>query len=354
MSATQTKTLARLFLAVTSILFTIGLAEIGLRLFRPINYMRARSREESQTQMLLHQASSIPGLRYEMAPSKQIVWQGVPMKTNSYGMRGDEPRSPKSNSLVRIAALGDSYTFGLGVRADEAYPEILERLLNESPANDGHHFSVLNFGVIGYCTRDEALVLRYKALAWDPEVVIIGYVLNDPEIDPVEPNPAAFRKTRWWQYFHLFRMIARVEHNREIRQLGGGDYYKYLHAEAGQKWHSVVQAFSEIHDLTSTRRIPVLVVIFPIVYGKLWAETWADYPYLKIHKQVADLAIRNGFHVIDLYEVYRHYAPRDVIISPFDDHPAGLGHELAARAIAEKLLGQGSLFFTANRPAPGR
>jgi len=347
LSAVQPKKYARLFLAVTSILFTLGVAEIGLRLFRPINYMRPTAPQESQ--MLLHRRSRIPGLLYEMAPSKEIVWEGVPTKTNSYGMRGDEPISPKSNSLVRIAALGDSYTFGLGVRVEEAYPEMLEKLLNESLASQGRHFSVLNFGVLGYCTREEALVLRYKALAWDPDIVIIGYVLNDPETDPVQLTPAAFGKTHWWRYFHLFRMIARVEYNREVNRLGGGDYYKYLHAEAGEKWQSVVQAFSETRDLTSPRRIPVLVVIFPMVHGSLWAETWADYPYLEIHKQVADLAIQNGFQVVDLYEVYRHFALRDVIISPRDDHPTHLGYLLAARAIAEKLSAERSLLPEATK-----
>ena len=97
MSAAPTKTSARVLLGVTSILFTLLLVEIGLRLFRPINYMRPLARQESQ--LLLHQASSNPGLPYEMAPSREFVWQGVPVKTNSYGMRGDEPISAKSDSL---------------------------------------------------------------------------------------------------------------------------------------------------------------------------------------------------------------------------------------------------------------
>ncbi len=345
------KTPSRLFLSIASIVFTLILMEFGLRYFRPVNYLRPPTRPPWHK--LIHQPSSIPGLAYELAPNMEMVWHGVTVKTNSYGMRDHEPIRNKNDSLLRIVVLGDSYTFGWDAPAEETYPKVLEKRLNESTADRNQHFEVLNFGVSGYATWEEALVLKHKALAWDPEVVIIGYVLNDPETDVVDDLHAYFVKPRWWQYLNVFRLIARVKSNCDIKRIGDGDYTRYLHAQSRGKWMSVVGAFRDIKDIASRRAIKVLVVIFPKVQGKSWKGSWAGYPYKGIHKQVGDLAVKNGFQVIDLYEVYSHYEPRDVLLWP-DEHPNRLGHELAARAIEEKLMAERSFFFNARKQEPKR
>ena len=56
--------------------------------------------------------------------------------------------------------------------------------MNDSAVSNGRRFEVLNFGVVGYSTRDEAIALKQKTIPFHPQGVIIGYVLNDPETDP--------------------------------------------------------------------------------------------------------------------------------------------------------------------------
>ncbi|MBL7197998.1 MAG: hypothetical protein ISS47_07850, partial [Candidatus Omnitrophica bacterium] len=48
---------------------------------------------------------------------------------NSLGFRGKEFKKEKGNGVFRIIALGDSCTFGVGVKGT-TYPEILEEQLN--------------------------------------------------------------------------------------------------------------------------------------------------------------------------------------------------------------------------------
>ena len=138
--------------------------------------------------------------------------------------------------------------------------------------------------------------------------------------------------------------------------MGGGDYYFYLHAQDQRKWQSVVDAFRDIRDVTSPRSIKVLVVIFPEVTESFKGKPWSDYPYTKIHQQVSDLAVRNGFRVVDLLEAFSQYPSRDLTFAGTDDHPNVLGHEVAARAIEKELLADSSYFFDlkpeslANRP----
>lgn len=327
----------KLLSSAGAVVFSLVLLEMGLRLFRPINYGKPEVWQREFK--LMHEPSAIPGLAYDLAPNQELVFPpGVPVKTNSYGMRDRERTLQKSPGTVRIAAIGDSFTFGFGVPAKESFPSVLEGMLNESSRDAGGRYEVLNFGVSGYCSRDEALVVKYKALAWNPDVVVVAYVLNDPETDPMQPLHRAFDAPRWWRYSHLFRLIGRGVNNWNIRRLGGGDYYRYLHAEGQPKWQSVVQAFQDIREATSPGGIKVMVVIFPEVADKSWASSWARYPYPQIHKQVGDLAVKNGFEVLDLLDAYAGRVPRDLFLAGVDDHPNREGHRLAARAIYDKLL----------------
>jgi hypothetical protein len=68
---------------------------------------------------------------------------------------------------------------------------------------NGPTFEVLNMGVGGYSTADEALILEYKAMPLRPRLVLVQYFLNDPDTDPAQPLPAFFHETRWWQHSHL-------------------------------------------------------------------------------------------------------------------------------------------------------
>ena len=335
--------------AVVALVFTLVLLELGLRVAHFIHpwrewpgYVTWGSKPSSS---LLHQASSIPGLDYEMAPNREMVLGGIPIRTNQFGMRDDEAIDRNAESRCRIAVVGDSYTFGWRVGTDQAYPKVLEKRLRESPAGSQCHFQVLNFGVVGYSSYDEDLMLKYRVLNFQPHVVIIGYVLNDPEVDPVQLLHAYFVSPPWWQNSYVFRLIAQAKARWDVRRLGGGDYYVYLHAQGHRKWQSVIDAFGDIRDVTSRRNIKVVVVIFPMLTQPFTGKPWNYYPYTQLHHQVSDLAVHDGFRVVDLLDAFREHPSQDVVFGGGDDHPTALGHEVAARAIEKELLSESSFYF---------
>jgi lysophospholipase L1-like esterase len=243
-------------------------------------------------------------------------------------MRDDEPRSGNEDSLHRLIAIGDSFTFGFQVSAEETYPNVLERLLNER--GNGDQFDVLNLGVGGYSSRDEALALRHKGMRWNPRLVIVGYYLNDPEIDPIQPLHSHFQEPSWWQYSSLLRLVAEAKNRWDIRRWGDRDYFRYLHSPGHAKWQSVVEAFNDVAQVTQERGIPALVVIFPHTSEM----PWADYPYRDLHRQVANAGEEAGLDVVDLYDEFSRHPPRN-LMAPDDRHPSEFGHEVAAEAIYE-------------------
>jgi hypothetical protein len=103
------------------------------------------------------------------------------VNTNSAGLRGErEVALEKDPNRPRIAVVGDSFTFGDEVRDEDAYPHVLNELLPEA--------EVVNFGVHGYGHDQMLLLLREQALAYEPDVVVLGFVRDD-----MERNMLAFR-----------------------------------------------------------------------------------------------------------------------------------------------------------------
>jgi lysophospholipase L1-like esterase len=323
-------------LALMSCLVALIIAELVVRTRDPVPYMRPPTRlPDDAWREILHQRSDIPGLAYELAPNREKHEHGALIRTNSYGIRDDEPQA-EGNDLRRVVALGDSFTFGFGVSGDETWPNVLERLLNERSGDDP--FEVLNFGVGGYSTRDEVLTLRHKGMEWDPELVVIGYTLNDPEIDPIQPLHQYFRTPSWWQHSELLRLMAWRKFRWDKRRLGRRDYHRYLHAHP-RKWRSVVNGFAEISALAREKGIPALVVIFPETLVR-----WSPYLYEELHHRVAETAKLKGLHVLDLYDTFSAIPAGDLALSPDDHHPSPLAHELTAKAIDG---------WMAARPSPG-
>jgi len=362
MSANLGRGVARLLVSVAGVLVALVLAEAGLRIYHQIDQWRIRSQSEpvvsgfppiydfsgsDPRSAVIHQASSIPGLGYEMAPNRELrARNGILMKTNQFGMRDDEPSAQQTDSPCRIAVLGDSYTFGLGVQEEETYPKVLEKLLRQSPVAARCQFEVLNFGVVGYSAYDESLVLRYRVVDFNPRVIVIGYVLNDPEIDPtVQTLHRYYSERPWWRQFRIFTLPGDAKTNWDINRLGGGDYYVYLHAPKERKWQSVVDAFRDIRDVAAQHHSTVLVVIFPELTKRFKGKPWSDYPYAQIHQQVADLATGDGFRVVDLRAAFSRYPSQDVVLPGTDDHPSVRGHMVAAEAIEAELLGELGYFF---------
>jgi len=94
---------------------------------------------------------------------------------NDHGLR-DVPRSyQKPANTVRIAVLGNSWTEALQVPLDKTYCSLLERKLTGLPCFAGKQVEVLNFGVSGYSTAQEFLLLRQEVQKYHPDIVVVAF-----------------------------------------------------------------------------------------------------------------------------------------------------------------------------------
>lgn len=315
-----------------AIVATFALAEIGLRWLHPVQFRRplAVGAKTHAWSDLFHRASALPGLAYELSPSKAGEVKGIHVAVNALGLRGPEVTLAKPNGVTRIAVLGDSLTFGFGVEEPQTFTRLLEGLLAERPIDAQHTFQTLNFGVGGYSSSDEAIVLAHKAFDFEPDLVVVAYFLNDPETEPIQPLHQFFHRTEPWENSHVLRLIAQWRYEHDKMRLGGGDAYRAMHATNGDKWPSVLAAFDAMRDAAEARGVPILLVVLPTFNG---FEHFDAYPYRDLHAQVIAAAKARGFATFDTEPAFEASGLRPGECAVDLEHPNAAGHAIVARAL---------------------
>ena len=129
---------------------------------------------------------SDPVLGQRLAANYDGWFAGVPARTNSLGFRDTrEYTIPKPPGTFRIIVLGDSVTFGHGATYETSYPYLLEQRLRSW--NPQVKWEVWNLGVPGYNTAQELAYLNEVGERYQPDLVVVGFFLND--FTGFEPNP---------------------------------------------------------------------------------------------------------------------------------------------------------------------
>jgi hypothetical protein len=117
-----------------------------------------------------------PYLLYELTP-RYVSRDGL-THHNSYGFRGPEFPLEKPAGTYRIVCMGESSTYGTGIRADEAtYPARLGAHLRQ--ASPHRTIEVLNAGVGGYTSAESLLQFIFKVQPIEPDLVLYYYTHND-------------------------------------------------------------------------------------------------------------------------------------------------------------------------------
>lgn len=169
-----------------------------------------------------------PELGYRYAPNftGRINWwrrHPIRIRTNSVGLR-DRDYGVRGSDVARVLMIGDSQTFGM-VEERSSLPRLLERALNgdavggEDAAGDRRasdaqppRFEVINAGVMGYGTEQEAVLFRRLIPIYRPDIVVLTFFPNDVEDDAA----GALSHYRVWPDGYLHDLTKpRDEENRD-------------------------------------------------------------------------------------------------------------------------------------------
>jgi lysophospholipase L1-like esterase len=293
--------------------------------------------------------SDDPRLRFELRPGG-VARAEVEYRVNELGLRGPETTREKPPGVRRIALLGDSIAFGYWVADQHGFARQLEALFASAPG--AGRVEVLNFGVPGYNLEQEIETLRARALAFEPDLVVVLFCLNDLEgVFSYELGLVQERGERrrtllggareWlvgrsrlfsWIEYRLTELDARRHFVRAKNPLDGR-----LYAEAvGQQQKALQAQFAVLRSLLASRGIPGIVAIVPVL-----GERFERYPHRELHRAVVLAAEAESLAALDLLECFSSYEFRDLRVDVV--HPSPLGHRVAAHALRDALCARGWL-----------
>lgn len=331
--------IGRLVLCVISTAMAFLVAEIGLRVILKttqdkqsldrLDAISAKLTEEtirsSHPLAAIVRRSARPALIYELRPGLERDFGHRHVRINNAGMRDvREYLEAKGTNTFRIVGLGDSGMFGWDVEQEDPYLAVLGRSLNAR--GDGRTYEVLNFGVPGYNTQLELEMLKCRALAYGPDVVVVGWCDNDFNYPFFIPQKSQWsRKNISFLYYLIFNRqrfaeiaLNRIGDRRNFNEQNIPDHFK-----DGIDVGGVRQCFAELMELSRRHRFNVLV------FGPMQREAVQickeiGIPYYNTHERIAENRYPPEYKV--------HFM-----------HPSPAGHKVLAEHMEQELRSRGWL-----------
>lgn len=328
----------KLALATLSLLSALAFGEIALRL---LGYYGVRGADVEKLRLV-----DDPVVDYRRIPDLSWVSNNLRYDINSAGWRDREHAVAKPPGTYRMLSVGDSVTNGHGVDGGEIYTRQLESILNaDPPAQLDYEVILITLGALN--SAQEVHLAETEGLRYEPDLIVVGYVLNDPgegaslgrDRERAQERSFMARIKEGAQRSSLVHLAYRTGQRvmwgarraldeAEVAAYATDDYFARLH-RSPESWARVTGAFDRLERISTETEIPVLIVIFPVLHD------FESYAWAEVHVQVAEAAGARGFHVLDLLPTYRGHDPNDLQVVEGDHvHPNAFGHRLAAEAIS--------------------
>jgi lysophospholipase L1-like esterase len=285
-------------------------------------------------------------------PDPDLIWRLAPrargpFKTNELGLR-DTPY--KADADVKILVLGDSVSWGDGVVDVRAlYPQRLEqRLARRDPSRV---YEVINAGVPGYSTFQQARYLRLDGLALNPDLVILQFCLNDVVeryltvarfggdnvflgVDTRRAGSDLFafllRHSRAFERFYRFLQWR----SRTREEYAVGNLVREpLDSHLEEAWKRVIEEIEEIRQTTQEQHLPLLLMIAPYRF-QLDQPRQLRQPQDRLIAWAASHRIAHVDLLPGFAAAFRSDPSRSLFKDP--SHFSVAGHELAAALLVEQ------------------
>ncbi|TNF36264.1 MAG: SGNH/GDSL hydrolase family protein [Gammaproteobacteria bacterium] len=325
------------------------------------------------------QPSVFPKRIYEGVPFARGRAWGADVELNSLGLRDSEYPLDAAEGVKRIVVIGDSVTFGNYMQQQDVYVEVLERHFR----NRGQNVEVINMGLGGYDTLQEVATLEHIGLQFKPDLVIVGFCVNDigvasGNLDYVLQLKEYGKTSLYrWRIAQLVRVqIDRIRLGREMMDANKaerfaevyGDYsvdvtsdatLMALRAGLGQPngndsrfsfsnlYTSVLNlgrvryAMESLRQIADREDFPVLVMIVPFLKNEPENhETWQT-----IYRMIEHEVNRVGLAHYTPYPEFGEYG-FDRLTQRKNDfiHPNAEGHRLMAEGLYQQIMQEGWLF----------
>lgn len=351
--------LARLLLLAASLVVGLAAGEAFVRAAGVV----PPARPPAEVAIVHHYTD--PNGAVRMVPGWEGWLSGAPVSLNADGFRDRRhPRRPPAG-VRRWVALGDSYTMGDGVAAEETWPKRLEALMDRT--------EVVNCGISGTNTRNQVAALPSILGRFRPHGVLLAMNLNDLRSYPLtrfeeqvvagarfevlgdgrvrvvrEPStPEARWRSFLVRHSALVRLIKRLRVERS--EAGPGPLERGGRWLAGEGRSEAVAAARRGRDLAAAEGAELVALLLPALL-EVPHGSGAVYPWSEAHAELCAELEAAGVECLDLAPAFAGRDLDGLALRRHDRHYDADGHRLVAEELARRLSGRGG----GPPPAAGR
>lgn len=251
-------------------------------------------------------------------------------ETNVDGLRDATRPVETREGLTRIVILGDSVTYGHGVEASQAFPQVLERKLR----GEGRDVEVFNMGLPGWSTRQERIAYERIARKYRPDVVVLAVCLNDlAELQINLTKPPGL-------LLALFRRSAavRLAMGASRREIGAVEEL-FTAPDSPRVENAFRLFFDEVRALR--REVQKDGARFRLVLAPFRFQLEANAPAPAVQRRIGDFARAESLPITDLLNpMVGSPSPASLFLDY--DHFSVLGHEQVAGWLVAEGIDQGN------------
>ena len=274
-----------------------------------------------------------PDLSFVHAPNRSAFLMGVPVSINSEGLRDREFSLEKPPGVYRVMMLGDSTTFGWGVKQEDTAAKFLERKLNANLPAGYNRAEVINTGVGNYDTVQE--VTYYDTIGWKyhPDLVVLVFFINDPEPVPIEKKGLLIDRS----YLIAFatNRIDGVMRHTGVRP-DWKTYYASLYNDDRPGFQACKKALISLANSTRAHDAKLLVAMLP----ELHQINHDSYPFKAAHQKIKDVMAAENVPVLELIDGLKDHGPEETLwVTALDDHPNAKANNLISDQLEQWILG---------------
>ena len=239
---------------------------------------------------------------------------------NSHGYRDYDYSLKKSNDVFRVIVLGDSQTFGSGIKnLNDIWVKKLEAKLKEE--RNGSKIEILNISGPGWNTDTQLYELFKHGLSFNPDLVVLAYYHNDiPTNTYFSCDSTDYKIAPDINLLHNSKLVNFLNFrvNRLLEKLWNKPSYPDCLAQTYDSisWEMEKFYLDTMARTLAIKKIHFLITVIPLIY-----KLDNNYPLKKAHQYLKEFSNQRSIEFLDLYERGFKNLDADILrISESDHH----------------------------------